>query len=125
PEQLEANAKAMFCTRMAPESNLGGVFTPARQEVMSAALLYEKLQRLQSDRPLLISGVVYDNPATIPNGSENEYAYGIMDLILLSNGVSVDLASGNYDDGLSEIGRLVTVKLNLITSMTLNHANVI
>lgn len=73
----------------------------------------------ESARPLSISGIIYNNLATVPSGGENEIGYGYTDIIRLANGVSVDMASPNYAVGLGQIGAHVSTSLNLIVDVTL------
>ncbi|MFL5812843.1 MAG: hypothetical protein ACJ763_04650 [Bdellovibrionia bacterium] len=75
--------------------------------------VYQRLQTLQNGRPLIVSGVVYNDLTTIPKntGGEDEYGYGYMDLIKLAHGVSVDIAKGNYDEGLAQIGQFASQKM--------------
>ncbi len=124
PEHLEVPAKASFCTRNAPASTLSGKFVPAHLETIHPSVVYEKLQVLQQGRPLLVSGVVYNNLATVPHVGENEYGYGHLDLIALAHGISVDMAGGQYTQGLADIGSLVTVTLHTINDFVLSHGNV-
>jgi hypothetical protein len=79
----------------------------------------DQLRSLQSDLPLLVGGIVNNNLATVPNGDENEYGYGYMETIEHANGISVDLQSADFQQGLTDIGNLATVKLTLITEVTL------
>jgi hypothetical protein len=85
----------------------------------------EQLRALKGDQPLFLGGIVYNNLATVPNlNDEDEYGYGYLDAIALANGISVDLANPNFQEGLTDIGELVTVQLNLFTVFELNHANI-
>lgn len=129
-DRLENSAKKAFCTRKAPArpagDPIGGLETvPATNEEITPALVYEKLKKLQSGRPLLIGGIVYNNLAAIPPINENEYGYGYMDLINSANGISVDIGSGNFDTGLSKIGTLASIKLNLLTEFELARQSIL
>lgn len=77
----------------------------------------------QQGQPLLVSGIIYTDPGTVPSGGENEVGYGYLDVILAHSGVTVDLASGNYTSGLSNIGSMAASKLNLKTEFTLKLSN--
>lgn len=105
-EKLEAPAKARDCKNV------------------TSNFLLDKLKAHQKDRPLLVGGIVYTNEATMPVEGENELGRGYLDLISLSNGIAVDLADGDYDKGLAEIGKLVTIKLNLVTEFQLARGEV-
>jgi hypothetical protein len=86
--------------------------------------VYKALKRAQGDRPLLISGIIYNEQSIIPRGGENEIGYGYSDLIRISNGVSIDLSGRRFHEGLSTIGSLVSKKLSLRTEFGLKRANI-
>ena len=91
---------------------------------VNAQSVLEELKTLQGERPLLVSGIVYNDPATVPVSGENEVGYGYLEQIELANGISIDLARGSYDVGLSQIGRLATIKLSLKTEFGLANSPV-
>jgi hypothetical protein len=95
PDGLEGPAFERDCKGVSPQA----VLTAIRQ--------------LQGDRPFLVGGIVYNNQ-NYPRFGENEYGYGYMDLIELAQGISIDMAGGHYDTGLSDIGKLVTRKITLL-----------
>lgn len=126
PEGGEASARARDCTRRAPAWFEDGVqVSGAYDETITPESVLVKLRKLQgwkdgkAGRPLLVAGIVYNRAETVPADGENELGYGYLDLIRLANGVSVDLAEGHYNEGLSTIGSLATVKLNAVTEFTL------
>lgn len=84
--------------------------------------VYERISLVRGVRPLIISGIVYNNINNIPNGVENEYGYGYIDLIQLANGLSVDLSGDDFGSKLRSIGEMTTKKLNLITSWKLGES---
>jgi hypothetical protein len=75
--------------------------------------VYQRLLTMQNGRPLILSGVVYNDLTTVPKntGGEDEYGYGYMDLIQLGRGVSVDIAKGDYNEGLAQIGEFSAKKM--------------
>lgn len=81
----------------------------------------QNLRSLQGDRPLLVSAIVYTGETAVPNKGENEIGYGLIETATIANGAIVDLASGNYDLGMQQIGSMVVKKLNLKTEFTLNN----
>lgn len=81
--------------------------------------LVSQLRALQQNRPLLVSGIVYTGEEPVPKSGENEIGYGYLETIKKANGVTIDLASGNYDVGMREIGYLTMKKLNLVTEFPL------
>lgn len=114
PERSEARAKSTYCTRIAPAHVVDGVtITPSYSEKITPASLLRKLQDLQAGRPLVVSAIAYTNVATVPRSGENEYGYGTLDLVGLANGVKVEMTDASYVSGLSQIGALTSVKLNL------------
>lgn len=106
PEGKEVTAKERDC---------GGV---------TARSVLDATRSFMGERPFLFGGIVYNDHQTYPRVGENEYGYGYLDLIELSNGISVDLANGNYTRGLSDIGLLVTDRLNLLHDFVLAHSPV-
>lgn len=106
PDGGEVKAKARDCAGITPAAVLGG------------------LRELQGDRPLLVSGIVYVDPAKTPRGGENEVGYGYLDLIRLSNGIAIEMADARYREGLASIGALTTIKLSLMTEFKLSQSQV-
>tara|TARA_Y100000590_G_scaffold468173_1_gene649839 strand:+ start:2000 stop:3874 length:1875 start_codon:yes stop_codon:yes gene_type:complete len=96
-QHIEPVAKANDCGDVSPES------------------VYQSLQNTLEDRPLVVGGVVYNQLRTVPSGGENEYGYGYIDLIRIAGGASIDLADSDYAPGLSSLGSLATVKMNLVS----------
>lgn len=83
------------------------------------------LRNLKGEMPLAIAGIVYNNPATVQSVGENEIGLGYLDSIERSGGIAVDLASGDYNAGLAQIGQLTYFRLqNLINVVTLAQQNV-
>ncbi|MEK7692081.1 MAG: hypothetical protein AAB425_13790, partial [Bdellovibrionota bacterium] len=107
PDGLEAPAYTRDCVNPA----------------IKAETVLARLRNQQGDRPLLVAGVIYNNLDTVPRGGENEFGYGYSDIILQANGISVDMASADIAGGLRAIGELATVKLNLVTELTLDRSD--
>ncbi len=82
----------------------------------------EELKALKQDIPVLVSGIIYTNPETIVSGGENEIGYGYLGTIQQANGVAIDLANGDYDLGMRDIGYLAVKKLNLLTEFPLSNS---
>lgn len=94
PEMLEEDAFKRDCAGVTPSS------------------VYQRLLQLQNGRPLIVSGVVYNDLSTVPhNGGQDEYGYGYMDLIKLAGGMSVDIAKGDFNEGLGQIGDFSAKKM--------------
>lgn len=83
----------------------------------------DKIKQLQGDRPYLVGAIIY-NTNNYPRSGENEFGYGYADLVELTHGVSVDMATGHYVEGLSRIGTLASVKLRLVTDFTLARKDI-
>lgn len=79
-----------------------------------------ELENLQGERPLVVGGVIYNNDQTIPFNGENEIGYGYKEIIELANGVSIDLASGDYGAGLANLGKLAQVSVKPESDFHLN-----
>lgn len=106
PQKSEDAAKAKDC---------GGITVDG---------LYAKLKQRKADLPLVVAGMIYTNPLTVPKVGENEVGYGYTDLISISKGLAVDLASSDYAKGLESIGATVTKRLNLLTDFKLKYDNI-
>ena len=91
---------------------------------VTAQSVAKDLKELKGDLPLLIAGITYNDPETVPRGGENEVGYGYLETIAINKGLSVDLADGDYEQGLADIGTLATKNLNLITRVKLNRDNI-
>lgn len=90
----------------------GPAFDRDCQGVTPVSVL-NSLRAVKNNQPLVVGGIVYTDPQTIPWGGENEKGYGYLDLIDLAKGIAVDLANGNYTSKLAEIGALTSTKLTL------------
>lgn len=81
--------------------------------------ILSQLQTLKGDYPLVVGGVLYNNLNTMATVDENELGYGYLETVDLAAGITVDMASGDYADGLSRLGRLATIKLAPVNSFAL------
>jgi alpha-tubulin suppressor-like RCC1 family protein len=82
--------------------------------------LLTDLENMQGDRPLVIGGVIYNNPLTVPFNGENEVGYGYKEIIEMANGISIDLASGDYGTGLTNLGKLARVSVKPESDFKIN-----
>lgn len=105
PEKKEGPAFQKYCNDVTPES------------------VVRELKSLQGDRPLVVSGIVYNQSSLFPNSGENEIAWGYLEAIQSANGIAVDLSGGKIHEGLANIGSLVTKKLSLLTEFKLSGAD--
>lgn len=81
---------------------------------LTAQSVYNKLIELKQGLPLMVTGVMYTNPAITPEDGENEVGYGYTDIINLNQGFSVDIG-GDIPAGLNAIGDLLGNQLELRT----------
>ena len=103
-DKLEAPAFIRDCDSIFPET------------------VYEKLKLYMQERPLVISGILYNNTMTMgKKGGEDEIGYGYLDLIQLNKGLSVDLSVADFHKGLKDIGSLATKRIQLISEVKLNY----
>ncbi|RME15928.1 MAG: fibronectin type III domain-containing protein [Bdellovibrio sp.] len=88
---------------------------------VTAETVLEKVQKFKGKLPLLISGIIYNEDSQFPHRGENEIGYGYLKMIELAGGVAIDLAGGQFNQGLENIGTLATKKLNLKTEFPLER----
>ncbi len=100
-QNSEVPAKARICAGITPES------------------VHALVKKVKNGMPYLFSSIIYSNPETYVASGENEIGYGLLELTRNTGGVLIDIASGEYSQGLSEAGRLATVKLDLLADFTL------
>ncbi|MCC7441925.1 MAG: hypothetical protein IT285_09840 [Bdellovibrionales bacterium] len=123
---IEPVAKANLCTRMAPAKMDGSIILmPSHQEAITPDLVLAKVKAMKRDLPVVVGGVIYTDPDLInaAPGAEDEVGYGITDFVDLAGGVLVELSTGQYDDGLNEIGVVASIRMNLQAEFGLSHAN--
>lgn len=107
PDRLELPALKRDCANISPER------------------LISELKALKGEMPVVVSGIVYSDPKTVPTGyGEDELGYGYLDAIRLNKGLTIDIAKGHFDEGLAQIGSHVTSKLTLIDHFKLSQTNV-
>ncbi len=92
--------------------------------IVTPKIVVDRLKELYQDKPLVVGGVLYNNLNTIPLTGENELGYGYLETIALAGGITVDMATGDYGNGLSKIGTLAMTKLAPVNSFNLSVANV-
>ena len=105
PNKKELPANSKYCGSITPES------------------VVKAVQNVKGDKPFLISGIVYNGMGPVPARGENEIGYGYLETIELANGISIDLASADYDIGMRQIGYLAYKKLNLLTEFNLSRSD--
>ncbi|HEX4926176.1 MAG TPA: hypothetical protein VFV50_18930 [Bdellovibrionales bacterium] len=113
PNNQEPKVKARDCKNISPER------------------VNKTLRKLKGQQPVTIAGIIYTPSSKIEHRSksdewaqENEVGYGYLDLIMLSNGIAIDLAGGNISEGLSSIGKLAALKLALRLEFPLQNMKV-
>jgi len=83
-----------------------------------------KLKARVGDKPLVVGGVLYNNLNTIPFKGENELGYGYLETIEKAGGITVDMANGDYGNGLSKLGLLAMTKMEPVNNFNLKVSNV-
>ena len=91
-------------------------------EGVSPEAIVNRVRDIKGEKPFLISGVVYTGENDFPQSGENEIGYGYLETIDMSNGIAIDLASGDYEVGMRDIGYLTYKKLNLMTEFNLANS---
>lgn len=92
--------------------------------IVNPQIVLDAIKEHQGDRPLVVGGVIYNNAATIAMSGENEIGYGYKDTIELAGGISVDLASGEYGDGLTRLGKMAQVAVKPENEFNLKSSKV-
>lgn len=93
-------------------------------QVVTPKSVYDKLSALYNDRPLVTGGVIYNNASTMPFGGENEIGYGYKEFVEFGGGFTVDMATGDYGDGLSKLGTLAMTRIDPINDFNLKVSNI-
>lgn len=86
--------------------------------IITPEIVLSNLKARAGEKPLVVGGVLYNNLNTIPYKGENELGYGYLETIEQSGGITVDMANGDYGNGLSKLGLLAMTKMEPI-----NHFN--
>lgn len=85
-----------------------------------------QIKAVEGGKPFTIASVVFTDPKNIPNtGAEAEYGYGYVDIARLANGMTIDIATGNFSGGMTLMGDLTTNNLVLYNNFDLTQSNVI
>ena len=92
--------------------------------LVSPVSVHSKIQDLQGDKPYVVGGVIYTNSETIPVGGENEIGYGFMETVEHSGGILVDMANGDYGNGLANLGIMAITSLNPANDFNLKTSKV-
>lgn len=91
---------------------------------ITPSMVVEQVSQLKGEVPYVIGGVLYKSSSTVPLQGENEIGYGYIDAINLSGGLTVDMANGEYSDGLANIGRMATVSIKPANDFKLQSSQV-
>lgn len=94
PQRKEERAHDKYCR----DSDGNLTITPAG--------VLEKIKEVNGEKPLVLGAVIYNNKNTIPFFGENEIGYGYKELVELSGGITIDMANGDYGDGLTNLGTI-------------------
>jgi alpha-tubulin suppressor-like RCC1 family protein len=111
PQGKEDSSKAEFCL----DSEGNYIITPQ--------IVLDRLKEVNGEKPLVVGAVIYNNEATIPNGGENEIGYGYKEIVELAGGITVDMADGDYGDGLTRLGVVAQASVKPENSFNLKSSN--
>jgi alpha-tubulin suppressor-like RCC1 family protein len=92
--------------------------------LITPQMISERIESISGDQPHVVGGVIYTNNNTMPVGGENEIGYGYKETVEISGGINIDLANGNYNNGLTNLGRMATVSIRPANDFNLSVANV-
>jgi hypothetical protein len=118
PEGVTANPDRDFYEGVSLEQIARDRDCVQNGQAITPHFIADRLKALKGQRPVKVSGIVYNDRENVPRGIENEYGYGFMELIDLTGGVSVDLRLRDFDEGMAEIGRMSESSLHLFTSFS-------
>lgn len=91
---------------------------------VTTAAVNQAAQDVVQGAPVLFTGMVYTGPY-VPWGIENEIGYGYLDLIELTGGVAVDLASVDFGPGARNLGNSINaLTADLLRRFILEHGPV-
>lgn len=92
-----------------PVPDPGGVEEAARQTVcgsLTPSSVLEAARSATTNGAIQFSGIVYTGP-DVPSGVENGIGYGYLEAISLTEGVAVDLASADFNEGARNLGNTI------------------
>jgi alpha-tubulin suppressor-like RCC1 family protein len=79
--------------------------------IITSQMVVDRITEIQDGSPQVVGGVLYKDNQTMPVNGENEIGYGYIDVVNLAGGITVDMANGEYANGLSNLGKLATVSI--------------
>lgn len=82
------------------------------------------IKEVNGDKPLVVGAVIYNNEATVPNGGENEIGYGYKEIVEAAGGITIDMADGDYGDGLERLGVVAQASVKPENSFNLKASNI-
>jgi len=88
-------------------------------ENITPAGVHAQFKNLKGTQPLIVSAIVYTDPATTPAGGENEVGYGYTDIVNINGGVLVDMAENNISGGMGGIGGQSAFQIGFLASFGL------
>ncbi len=80
-------------------------------KIITAQMVVDRITEIQDGSPQVVGGVLYKDNKTMPVNGENEIGYGYIDAVNIAGGITVDMANGDYANGLANLGRLATVSI--------------
>jgi hypothetical protein len=107
PDGREGPARARDCAGVTPAGVL------------------QQLSQVKGDLPLVVAGIVYTDPGSVPRQDENEVGYGYTDIIAQNDGIALNLANFSaIVGGMARIGQLTGRKMQLFYDFKLSHSGV-
>jgi hypothetical protein len=108
----EPAATAKYC------QDAEGNFTVTPQTTLDA------IAAVQGNNPYVTGGVIYINNETMPVGGENEIGYGYKETVELNGGILVDMANGDYSNGLANLGIMAITSIKPANDFNLKTSKV-
>ncbi|MCC6137030.1 MAG: hypothetical protein IT287_00220, partial [Bdellovibrionaceae bacterium] len=91
---------------------------------VNAASVLQRLQVVRKSLPLYVSSIIYNNRSKVPAGLENGVGYGYNTIASLAGGAIIDITTNSIANGLSSIGSLASIRLDLRYDFILKYKKV-
>lgn len=92
--------------------------------IISPETVFAAITDAAEEKPFVVGGVIYTSNDTMPINGENEIGYGYKELVELAGGINIDLASGNYGEGLSRLGTMARASIRAENIFNLKANNI-
>ncbi len=91
---------------------------------ITANQVLDQVKAVQGTRPYLFGAVIHQSPTYSDARGNDSHGWGYSEITTATSGVTTEINDGNYTTGLANMGRLATIKLNLILDYTLAHTDI-